>query len=47
MEKVINVVTLEDGIEYAIIEEIVHDNKKYVFLTNINDLTKLKDERYQ
>lgn len=33
----INVVTLEDGIEYAVIEEIVHDDNKYVYLTNVND----------
>ena len=33
----INVITLEDGIEYAIIEEIIHNDKKYVFLTNVND----------
>lgn len=33
----INVITLEDGIEYAIIEEIIHDDKKYVYLTNINN----------
>lgn len=33
----INVITLEDDIEYAIIEEIIHDDKKYVFLTNVND----------
>jgi len=33
----IDVITLEDGIEYAVIEEIVHGNNKYVYLTNIND----------
>ena len=33
----INVITLEDGIEYAIIEEILYGDKKYVFLTNVND----------
>ena len=33
----INVITLEDGIEYAIIDEIKHGDKKYIFLANIND----------
>jgi hypothetical protein len=33
----IDVVTLEDGIEYAIIQEIKDGENNYVFLTNIND----------
>ena len=37
MVESINVITLEDDIEYAIIEEIVHNNNKYVYLTNVND----------
>lgn len=37
MTEAINVITLEDGIEYAIIDEIEHDNKKYVYLTNVNN----------
>ena len=32
-----NVVTLEDGIEYAVIDEINYDNKKFIYLTNVND----------
>lgn len=28
-------VTLEDGIEYAIIDEIINNNQKYVYLANI------------
>ena len=37
MEKVINVVTLEDGIEYGVIDEITLEDNKYVFLANINN----------
>lgn len=37
MEKDINVVTLEDGIEYAIIDEIELEDKKYLYLSNINN----------
>lgn len=37
MTEHINVITLEDGIEYAIIEEITYDNKKYVYLANTDD----------
>lgn len=37
MEKVINKVTLEDGIEYIIVDEINSDSVKYVFLSNIDD----------
>lgn len=33
----VSVIKLEDGIEYAILEEIVYGDKKYVYLTNIND----------
>ena len=33
----VNVVTLEDGIEYAVIDEINHNNDTYIFLTNINN----------
>lgn len=37
MEEAINVITLEDGIKYAVIDEIKYCDKKYVYLTNIND----------
>lgn len=37
MEETVNVITLEDGIEYAIIDEIKADTIKYVYLSNIND----------
>lgn len=37
MIEVTNVVTLEDGIEYAVIDEIKHENNRYIYLTNIND----------
>jgi len=37
MEKIFDVITLEDGIEYAIIEEIEANNNKYVYLSNVND----------
>lgn len=37
MEETVNVITLEDGIEYAIIDEIKADTIKYVYLSNINE----------
>ena len=37
MVETINVITLEDGIQYAVIDEISHDNKRYVYLTNVDD----------
>jgi len=37
MTEVTNVITLEDGIEYAVIDEIKHDNNRYIYLTNINN----------
>lgn len=35
----INVITLEDGKDYMIIETIVNGNDKYLFLANENDRT--------
>lgn len=37
MEKDISVVTLEDGIEYGVIDEITLGDKTYIYLANIND----------
>lgn len=37
MTEVTNIVTLEDGIEYAVIDEIEHNDKRYIYLVNIND----------
>lgn len=37
MEEFINVVTLEDGIEYAIIDEIESNSTKYLYLSNVED----------
>lgn len=37
MDETINAITLEDGIQYAIIEEEIINNTKYVFLSNIDD----------
>lgn len=37
MEDKIDVIKLEDGLDYAIIEEIKNDNVTYIYLTNILD----------
>ena len=37
MEEAINVVTLEDGIEYTVIDEITIEDKKYIYLSSINN----------
>lgn len=37
MEKDLDVITLEDNIEYAVVDEIEIQNIKYLFLSNIND----------
>jgi len=37
MTEVTNVITLEDGIDYAVIDEIKHNENTYIYLTNIND----------
>lgn len=37
MEKTFDVINLEDGMEYAIIEEIESNGNTYIFLSNIND----------
>ena len=39
MTEATNIITLEDGIEYAVIAEITYNEQKYVYLTNINDYT--------
>ena len=35
--KEIDVITLEDGIEYAVIEKLEKDGNTYLYLTNVND----------
>ncbi len=37
----VNVITLEDNLEYMIINTIVKNNNKYVFLANVDDEKKL------
>lgn len=37
MKESINTITLEDGIVYAVIEEIESKDTRYVFLSNIDD----------
>lgn len=37
MEETIKAITLEDGIQYAIIDELIINDIKYVFLSNIDD----------
>lgn len=49
MEQELDFVTLEDGKQYAIIDEITENNTIYVYLTNIADETdfcirKVKEE---
>lgn len=39
MEKEFEMVTLEDGKEYVIIEEITENDVTYVYLTNVEDET--------
>lgn len=36
-EKEYNIVTLEDNLEYAELETIIHNNIEYVLLSEIND----------
>lgn len=38
MTEEINIVVLEDGLEYAVIDEIKHNDNKYIYLTNVNDV---------
>lgn len=49
MNEQIEVVKLEDGIEYAVLAEITENNDTYVYLTNVNDekdfcIRKIKEE---
>lgn len=49
MEQELDFVTLEDGKQYAIIDEITENNITYVYLSNISDETdfcirKVKEE---
>lgn len=49
MEQELDFVTLEDGNQYAIIDEITENNITYVYLSNISDETdfcirKVKEE---
>lgn len=37
----VNVITLEDNLEYMIINTIVKNNNKYVFLANVDDEKKI------
>ena len=37
MEKEYSVITLEDGIDYIIIDEIFLENNRFVYLSNINN----------
>ena len=37
MEKECDVITLEDGIDYVIVDEIVNEGTKYLYLVNKND----------
>lgn len=37
MEVEVNVIKLEDGIDYVIIDAIQNENNKYLFLANKND----------
>lgn len=37
MEKTFDVINLEDGIEYAIIEEIESNGNTYIYLSNVED----------
>lgn len=37
MEKAINVITMDDGIDYMIVDEISINNTRYVYLSNVND----------
>lgn len=33
-----NMVTLENGVEYAEVDELTHNNTKYILLTNIKNV---------
>lgn len=35
--EMIDVVTLEDGINYEVVDELIIDNVRYVYLSNEND----------
>ncbi len=37
MEKEYSVITLEDGIDYIIVDEISFENNRFVYLSNINN----------
>lgn len=52
MEEKLNVVKLEDGISYVILEELNYQDTTYVYLTNISDerdfcIRKVKHENDQ
>lgn len=33
----VSIVTLEDGLHYVVIDNIVFENKNYIYLTNVNN----------
>ncbi len=39
--EMIDVVTLEDGINYEVVDELLIDNVRYVYLTNENDISSI------
>lgn len=34
----VNTIVLENGTEYTEVDELIHNNNKYILLTNINDV---------